>query len=31
MSGAADWTASFKNEEDMLNIACKLISTIWCD
>jgi len=31
MSGAADWSVSSKNEEDILNIACKLISTILCN
>jgi len=28
MSGAADWSVSSKKEENVLNIDCKLISTI---
>jgi len=29
--GDADWSVSSKNEENIPNIACKLISTILCD
>jgi len=31
MSGAIDWSVLSKNEDDILNIACKVISTILCD
>jgi len=31
VSGAADWRVLSNNEDDTLNIACKLTSTILCD